>query len=205
MRRPVLAAVMFLALTGRAAAQAPGLPIHGAGMAPGIEIAATAGWAGASSMTGKATAYGATLAYGGSRLGLSGTVGLLNPESGDNRATFGILGNLRLLGGGVDTPFEVGIFGGYGKATGDDSPWHAPVGAGISLTIPTPVVSIRPWLAPRAEIFWTEESGPRETVTRFAGSVGVDFRFVGGLGIRLLWDKVDGDDQTIGAGLAYRF
>lgn len=221
MRRTILTAATFLGLTGRAMAQAPGLPIHGAGMAPGLEVAATAGWAGSSSMTGKATTFGATVAYGWSRFGLSGTIGVLNPESGDSRASFGVLGNLRLLGGGVDTPFEVGIFGGYGKAAGDEgscvddcplslvtggrSPWHAPVGLGASLTIPTPVVSIRPWLAPRAEIFWTEESGARETVTRFAGSVGVDFRFVGGFGVRLLWDKVDGDDQTIGAGLAYRF
>jgi len=205
--RAATLAGLLLGAAGHVAAQAPGLPIYGAGMSPGLELSATGGWAGSSSMTGKATSFGATAAYRWSRVGLSGTAGYLDGDLG-NKATFGALANLRLLGGGVDTPFEVGILGGYGGTSGShggNPSWHAPAGVGFSLTIATPVVSIRPWLAPRAEFFSTEESGTRETVTRFAGSAGVDLRFVGGFGLRVLWDKVDGYDQTIGAGLAYRF
>jgi hypothetical protein len=65
------------------------------------------------------------------------------------------------------------------------------------VVITTPYVSIRPWLAPRAEILG---SG-----TRFAGSTGVDLRFAGGFGARVMWDQVDGYDQTLGVGLSYRF
>jgi hypothetical protein len=204
-------AVLALALVAAPlAAQAPGLPVHGGGFRRGVEAVATIGWAGASSFTGDGTAYAGTLAYGWSRLGLGATVGGFDGDA-LSTATVGLQAFIRLLGDGVETPFEVGAFGGVGALwgvgcplegessgpceTGDET--RVPLGGSVAVVITTPYVSIRPWLAPRAEILG---SG-----TRFAGSTGVDLRFAGGFGARVMWDQVDGYDQTLGVGLSYRF
>ena len=193
------------------AAQAPGLPVHGGGFRSGSEAIVTIGWAGSSSFTGDATTFAGTLAYGWSRVGFAGTLGQLEGQDGQSAPTLGALIGFRVLGDGVETPFEVGAFGGWGALyswgcpvtpstggpceTGDDTRYL--VGGSAAMAITTPYVSIRPWLAPRADVMG---SG-----TRFAGSAGVDLRFAGGFGARMMWDKVDGQDQTLGVGLSYRF
>jgi hypothetical protein len=200
------------------AAQAPGLPVHGGGFRSGLELAATMGWAGAESPNGDATTYAATLAWGWSRVGVAGTLGVI--DGALSEATIGALIGVRLFGDGVETPFEVSAFGGAGTLGGAtcatepvpgsaaapcDNPgeWRIPLGGAVALAITTPYVSIRPWLAPRAEIF---SLAPSEgSATRAAGSAGVDLRFAGGLGARLMWDKVDGYDSVLGLGLSYRF
>ncbi len=199
-------AVVALALVAAPlAAQAPGLPVHGGGFRSGIEVVATVGWTGASSYTGDATTYAATLAYGWSRVGVAATVGSF--DGSQSHATLGILVGFRLLGDGVETPFEVGAFGGWGAIhgwtcttagpCGDIGSPRVNLGGSLAVAITTPYVSIRPWLAPRADIL--------DSATKFAGSVGVDFRFAGGFGARMMWDKVEDDDQTLGVGLSYRF
>lgn len=207
----VARAVVALALAAApVAAQGPGLPVHGGGFRTGVEAIATVGWAGASSFTGDATTYAGTLAYGWSRVGVAGTVGHL--DGTQSTATLGLLVAVRLLGDGVETPFEVGAFGGWGAVYGwvcveppeattgpceSDDYTRVPLGRSVTVAITTPYVSIRPWLAPRADIM--------SSATTLAGSAGVDLRFAGGLGARMMWDKVDGQDQTLGVGLSYRF
>jgi hypothetical protein len=199
-------AVLALALVAAPlAAQAPGLPVHGGGFRNGFEAVATIGWTGASSFTGDATTYAGTLAYGWSRVGVAATVGSF--DGSQTHATLGLFLGVRLLGDGVETPFEVGAFGGWGVVSGWDCPASGPcgdigssripLGGSIAMAITTPYVSIRPWLAPRADIFDSE--------TKLAGSAGVDLRFAGGFGARFMWDKVDGQDHTLGIGLSYRF
>ena len=200
------------------AAQAPGLPVHGGGFRRGTELVATVGWSGVESQAGDATTFAGTFAYGWSRVGVAGTFGLVSGTL--SQATSGALVAVRLLGDGVQTPFEVGVFGGAGALFGgscaedafpattsgpcdEAGDWRIPLGASVAVAITTPYVSIRPWLAPRVEIF--EALDAEETVTKFAGSAGVDFRFAGGVGLRLLWEKVEAQDQTLGVGLSYRF
>jgi len=220
----VARAVAALALVAAPlAAQAPGLPVHGGGIRRGVEVAATVGWAGTSSFTGETTTWAGTFAYGSGRVGFSGTIGTSNLDPTGSKLTLGALGSVHLLGNGVDTPFEVSAFGGYGwfdrheyvvfleTATDDEllsgvpGDWRVPLGGSVLAAITTPVASIRPWLAPRAEIFGLTHDGVTSTRARLAGSAGVDVRFPGGLGLRLLWDQVDGYDATLGVGLAYRF
>lgn len=206
------------------AAQAPGLPVHGGGFRTGVEAVATVGWAGASSFTGDATTWAASLAYGGSRLGFSGTLGMVDHSTQGSSATLGLLGSFLLLGNGVDTPFEVSLFGGYGwfdradvtvldgalalradPLVGTAGNWRLFAGGSIVAAITTPVASIRPWLAPRLEMFQLTVGDATGDETRFAGSVGVDVRFPGGPGLRFMWDQVDGWDSMVGVGLSYRF
>ena len=210
-------AVLALALVAAPlAAQAPGLPVHGGGFRGGSELIGTIGWSGGESQAGDATTFAGTFAYGWSRVGLAGTFGLVSGTL--SQATAGALVGLRLLGDGVQSPFEVGAFGGagllFGGSCAEDTAtstgpcdeagdWRIPLGASFALAITTPYVSIRPWLAPRAEIF--EALDVEKTMTKFAGSAGVDLRFAGGLGVRMLWEKVESQDQTLGVGLSYRF
>jgi hypothetical protein len=211
-------AVLALALSAAPlAAQAPGLPVHGGGFRHGPEVIGTVGWSGFESQAGDATTFAGTFAYGWSRVGLAGTFGLVSGTL--SQATAGVLVGVRLLGDGVQSPFEVGAFGGavmlFGGSCADEGAgtsagpcdeagdWRIPLGASIAVAITTPYVSIRPWLAPRVEIF--EALDVEETATKFAGSAGVDFRFAGGFGLRLLWEKVESQDQTLGVGLSYRF
>jgi len=222
----VARAVVALALVAAPlAAQAPGLPVHGGGFRQGVEAVATIGWAGASSFTGDATTYALGLSYGSGRLGLSGTAGLVDPEADASAATLGALVSLLLVGNGVDTPFEVSIFGGYGwfdraesrvfiaregllrrdPPLGTPGNWRVLLGGSVAAAITTPYASIRPWLAPRAELFQLTVSDATSDETRVAGSAGVDVRFPGGPGIRIMWDKVDGYESTLGVGLSYRF
>lgn len=219
-------AVVALALVAApVAAQAPGLPVHGGGVRSGVEVAATVGWAGTSSFTGETTTWAGTVAWGSGRLGIAGTVGTLNHDPEGSVITLGALGTVHLLGNGVDTPFEVSLFGGYGwfdrqeyvvylpaAAVLDDDlqngvpgNWRVLLGGSIVAAITTPIGSIRPWLAPRVDLFQLTISDATSDRTRLAGSAGVDVRFPVGLSVRLLWDQVDGYDATLGVGLAYRF
>lgn len=218
MSAPVRAVLGLALVAAPLAAQAPGLPVPGGGFRRGVELAATVGWAGAESQTGEATTWGGTLAYGWSRIGIAATLGVLDGDQ--SSATLGLLLAARLLGDGVSSPFELGAFGGFGTMTAWGCPlvfeaassasapcdggdrWRIPLGAALSAAITTPYVSIRPWLAPRAEIL---EVGNQGAMAKFAGSAGVDFRFAGGLGVRALWEKVTDQDQTLGVGLSYRF
>lgn len=218
-------AVLALALVAAPlAAQAPGLPVHGGGFRRGFEAVATVGWAGASSFTGDATTWAGSLAYSGGRLGVSGTLGLVDSELSGSNAALGILGAFHLLGNGVDSPFEVGAFAGYGyydrpsemvflqsyalradPLVGTAGGWRLLAGGSIVAAITTPYASIRPWLAPRLEMFQLTTGDATGDETRLAGSAGIDVRFPGGPGLRFMWDQVDGWDSTLAVGLSYRF
>jgi hypothetical protein len=193
------------------AAQAPGLPVHGGGFRQGTELVATIGWAGESSFTGDATTYGFGVSYGSGQFGVNGTLGVLNHATDGSGLTLGTMASWVLLGNGVDTPFELAIFTGYGwfdrpgPAGSVLGSWRVPFGGSVALAITTPFASIRPWLAPRGEIFRLTSGGEQENKTRLAGSAGVDLRFPGGPGLRVMWDQVDGFDSTLGVGLSYRF
>ena len=72
---------------------------------------------------------------------------------------------------------------------------------GLALTIPNPVFSIKPWLAPRVDITRTSFSPgdtPTETntETNFGISGGVDFGFLSGLAVRVMYDRVSAGNHV---------
>jgi hypothetical protein len=103
-----------------------------------------------------------------------------------------VTGNLKIFGGPL-IPVSVTLQAGaaYDQQSestilgGDISSktWHVPVGVGIALTIPNPVFSIKPWLAPgwispgRPSIPATLRPRPTPRPTS-ASAVGVDFGFL---------------------------
>lgn len=218
--RLLLCGVTALALAAPVAAQTPGLAIHGAGLPTGVHVGATAGVAGASTWPGDGVTVAGLVGYSGDRFGIVGSVGRIDFDGDlfESSITGGVRGVFRVFGGGVDMPLQVDAFAGYGrfdepepdcidcsKPWSSRGTWQAPAGLALTLDLPTAVVSIRPWLAPRVQL-QTEVTGDVGRDELFWGaSAGIDLRFLGGLGLSIAWDKVEETDQIIGFGLTYRF
>ena len=206
MSRTRLAALLAFGAAGGAgdlAAHVAGLPVRNAGVGTGIGIAADVGLPNAA--YGKGLAVGATGAVGFGPLGVTGGIATWNPKgTGPSVTSAGVTGNLKIFGGPlipVSVTFQVGAA--YSKQTqnsiegGEISSknWHVPVGVGLALTIPNPVFSIKPWLAPRIDVNRTKFSPgdtPTETNTsaKFGISGGVDLGFLSGLAVRVMYDRV---------------
>lgn len=205
MTRPTrLLALLLVAAAGNAGgllAQVAGLPVRNAGVGTGVGIAADVGFPSASA--GKGTAFGGTGSVGFGPLGFTASVATWDPDGSAGRLTsVGGTGNLKIIGGPL-IPLSVTLQAGagYNKVTAGSAleqtttqQLHLPVGVGIALTIPNPVFSIKPWVAPRLHVLRTtvESDTPAETHTDadFGISGGIDLGFLNGLTIRAMYDRV---------------
>ena len=200
-------ALLFLLAAGPAGglvAQVAGLPVRNAGVGTGFGIAADVGFP--SAAAGKGVTLGATGALGAGPLGLTATVARWDPKGpGESLTSVGATGNLKIIGGPL-IPLSVTLQGGAARFTQaattiegdalDLKTWHFPAGIGIALTIPNPVFSIKPWVAPRVDVVRVTQSdgGTAAQVTNtesdFGISGGVDLGFLNGLTIRAMYDRV---------------
>lgn len=216
--RHTLRAVVILALALAAAplsAQNPGLPVYNLGVPRGIGLYGDVGFP--NDIAGKGTAYGATVRAGFGDIGATATLSALNPDgpAGSDVSVGGTL-NYRLLGGPL-VPLSVTLQGGVsyakpgeGLLPGDEvTAYHFPVGIGFALVIPNPVLAIRPWLAPRADITTTKVGGSSTTDTNFGLSGGLELNLLNGFGVQAAYDRVfvkdGGDPATFGLGAHYSF
>lgn len=202
---PVLALVLAgSALAGgarRLEAQVFGLPVRNAGIPTGLTLAADAGFS--NSHAGGGWAIGASAAVGLGPLGVSGLVSWRDPDGDDGFSSVGATGNLKIFGGPL-IPLSLTAQAGFaygqqdvpGPTAGENKLWHFPVGLGLALTIPNPVVAIKPWIAPRVDIVRVRPpaGGDSDTSTDFGVSAGVDLSFLSGLGIRVMYDRVQAGD-----------
>jgi hypothetical protein len=113
------------------------------------------------------------------------------------------------------SPFRAGVFIGTAilrretparDRTVDEG--RVPLGADFAFVLPTPIVTLAPWVAPRIQ--YTGGSGPTAAArgTHAAFATGVELELPNGLGFRLAYDRVllTGDDEaTFGIGLSYSF
>lgn len=224
MRNTRLLALVFLAAAGNPGgllAQVLGLPVRNAGVGTGIGVAADVGFP--NEAGGKGFAVGATGAIGLGPLGVTGSVARFDPKGpGDAITSVGATGNLKIFGGPL-IPISVTLQAGAayskqsasggGGATQEAKAWHVPVGVGLALTIPNPVFSIKPWLAPRLDVTRATlsngtGSSTSNTDTNFGISGGVDFGFLNGLTVRTMYDRVsmgNGVNQSvISLGLGFK-
>jgi hypothetical protein len=223
MTRPTRLLVLHLfAAAGNAGglvAQVAGLPVRNAGVGTGAGIALDVGFPSASA--GKGVAVGATGSLGLGPVGFTATAATFNPKGAGKRInSLGATGNLKIIGGPL-IPLSVTLQAGagYHKVTveGGEAPTitktlHVPVGVGIALTIPNPVFSIKPWVAPRLDVLRTriQSDTPAETstVTDFGISGGVDLGFLNGLTIRAMYDRVSrgsgSNVSTLSIGLGFK-
>lgn len=203
-RLPALLILLAAGPAGGLVAQVAGLPVRNAGVGTGFGIAADAGFP--STAAGKGIALGATGALGAGPLGFTATVAWWDPRGpGDNLTSVGGTANLKIIGGPL-IPLSVTLQAGAARYTRtattiegdalDLKTWHFPAGIGIALTIPNPVFSIKPWVAPRVDLLRVTQSdgGTASQVTHtdsdFGISGGVDLGFLNGLTIRAMYDRV---------------
>jgi hypothetical protein len=114
-------------------------------------------------------------------------------------------------------PLAVTLQGGIGYSkpeTGgvidlEASQLRFPVGVGFALTIPNPVLAIKPWLAPRLDIVRNSfENADAETDTNFGLSGGLELNTLGGFGVHASYDAIFADGGTpgvFGVGAHYTF
>lgn len=224
-RRTRLLALLILAAAGHAGglvAQVAGLPVRNAGIGTGFGIAADVGFPNASA--GKGVAVGATGSIGLGPLGFSASAATWDPQgAGERINSIGATGNLKIIGGPL-IPLSVTLQAGAARYTleattieGDAfdlKTWHFPAGVGIALTIPNPVFSIKPWVAPRLDVVRVTQSDGgtasqiTTTDTDFGISGGVDLGFLNGLTIRAMYDRVSRGSgitvSTLSVGLGFK-
>ena len=122
----------------------------------------------------------------------------------------------KLLGGPL-IPLSVTLQGGAGYsrnafiaqpsgATSHVTNLRVPIGVGIAMSLPNPVLAIKPWLAPRIDIVRSTVEGTTATSTAFAISGGIEFNLLSGLGLHTGydWSRRDGVTYgTFGVGVHY--
>ena len=213
------AAAALLALAGAAlpaAAQVRGIPVYNSGVPRGIGVYGDVGFA--NDEAGGGTGYGLTGKAGFGPLGVTALISTSKPDGGDSDVSLGATLNYRVFGGPL-VPLAVTLQAGAGwiKTEGADildvpsldvTTWHFPVGVGFTLTIPNPVLAIRPWLAPRLDIVRSSFGGDSDTETNFGLSGGLEFNFLNGFGLHAAYDAVFADGATpgvFGLGAHYAF
>jgi hypothetical protein len=212
------ATAVLLALAGTAlpaAAQVRGIPVYNSGVPRGIGLYGDVGFA--HDAGGGGTGYGLTGKVGFGPLGATALISTSKPDGGDSDISLGATLNYRAFGGPL-VPLAVTLQAGAGyvKAESADilvlppdvTTWHFPIGVGFTLTIPNPVLAVRPWLAPRLDVVRTSVSGESDTQTNFALSGGLEFNFLNGLGLHAAYDAVFADGATpgvFGLGAHYTF
>lgn len=201
-----LSAALILSLATTGAAQNAGLPVINSGFGTGLTIAGDVGFVGENA--GGGTAFGATGMVGLGPLGVSATISRWKPDGFESQTSIGGTANLKIFGGPL-IPFAVTAQVGASRMKIEDvSIYHFPIGIGFSAKIPTTVIGVKPWVAPRIDIM--RVSGlpglDTETESNFGFSAGVDLNMLSGLGFHAAYDyvKVDGgSDSIFGIGVHY--
>ncbi|MEO8450096.1 MAG: hypothetical protein ABI647_09920 [Gemmatimonadota bacterium] len=211
-----------------ARAQAAGLPLRMMPSPTGISIGADIGFAkrlppGATESQGTTT-FGASLALGLGPLTASAGISRLTTFDAAGKsshdASVGAQAGVKVFGGPL-VPLSVAIEGGLARVTKridpaspppagtDERRWRSHLGLGASLTIPNPVLAVKPWLAPRLQY----DGGGGISLKRLRGAIsaGVDLGLLNGITIRAMYDsrmltEDPGDaPRVVSIGLGYSF
>ena len=216
MRHPMpLVLTVLLAAAGPLRAQVAGIPVYNSGVAGGLAVAAELGVPNHAS--GGGIAYGASTRLGLGALGFT-AMGVRSDPSGvgGNSIGAGATVNYKVIGGPL-IPLSVTLQGGLGYArnsfiaqpsgaTSHVTRLRIPIGVGIAMSLPNPVLAIKPWLAPRLDILRASSGGTSATSTAFAISGGIEFNLLSGLGLHTGydWSRRDGITYgTFGVGVHY--
>jgi hypothetical protein len=219
MKQAVLGIALAATLAGGASsaeAQVRGIPVYNAGIPRGIGIYGDVGFP--NDEAGGGTGYGVTGRLGLGVFGATAMLSGLNPDGpGDTELSVGATLNYRVFGGPL-VPLAVTLQGGVGYAKPDGllpdggveniTELRFPVGVGFALTIPNPVLAIKPWLAPRLDIVRSSFEGEAETDSEFGLSGGLELNMLGGLGLHATYDAIFADGGTpgvFGVGAHYTF
>ena len=186
-----------------ARAQAPGLPLYGGGFTSGVEIGVAFGFPGRDARTGAGWLGGVTGTYGFWQAAVTVTAARFDPDStGSARWSYGVMAGVMVLGDPL-SPFALYAQAGAGHLEPDQQVY--PLGTAMTLTIPTPLLSIRPWIAPRVDVTHSSSQGASSDDLLFAYSARIDLSLLNGLSFRAMYDKVEHWDGVAGLGVAFHF
>jgi hypothetical protein len=206
------------ALAGGAAAveaQVRGIPVYNAGVPRGIGIYGDVGFS--NDEAGGGTAYAVTGRAGFGPLGATAMLSTYNPDGpADSDVSVGGTLNYRIFGGPL-VPLAVTLQGGIGYAKPENTPLleedvtelRYQAGVGFALTIPNPVLAIKPWLAPRLHFVRHSAAGvDADTNSEFALSGGIELNTLSGFGLHATYDAIfdeTGTPGVFGVGAHYTF
>lgn len=213
--RRVIGLMVGLVVAGAAqpaAAQMAGNPVYvPVGMGTGVNIAGDFG-RGLNDASGKTTYFGGRATLSLPFLYVTAGAGMVKPSEDfvpgaeSELALGGAVGlnvfNLPLVP--VKVAAQVGA--GY-LSSGDGKQYDLPVSVAIALKLPTPGLSISPWVAPRLHVRRLDPGvGDADTHARFGASGGVNAMF-GMVGVHLAADYVRFESSDVspwifGAGLS---
>jgi opacity protein-like surface antigen len=213
MKRILLAVVVtsLLAAAG-ATAQVLGVPVYNRAVSSGIGLQADIAFP--NQDYGKGKAFAGTGVIGLGPLGLTGSIASYKPKGGQSITSVGGTVNFKVFGGPL-VPLSVNFQAGAGyfkeKVT-DIKNLRVPVGIGFALKIPSPAVSLKPWIAPRID--YVRRSGgllpTSDSETNFAFSAGLDLDLLSGLGFQAAYDRTKVKNppsrlSTFALGVHYQF
>lgn len=180
-----------------AAAQVLGMPVVNNGAPTGINIGADVAFAN-DAYFGGGTGVGAHATVGLGFFAVTGAVSHFSPKSGDGVLAPGAAATLRLLGGPL-VPFRITLQAGASQWTVSGvQTTHVPISLGLSATIPNPAFGLKPWIAPRYEVFHGSGNGTTHTDWDFGISGGIDLSLLSGLMIRAVYDRASINDTHPG-------
>jgi opacity protein-like surface antigen len=187
MKRIALVVVLAAAAASPAAAQWLGMPVWNSPKGgTGITISGDYGKPG--SDWGKGNAFGARGTVGLGNLSITAGFSSWKPSGASNSAkSIGGTAAFRVIGGTL-LPVNVNLLVGGARATASGSPdlTNLVAGAGASITLPTPGVSVEPYVSLTNR--WLKESGVSGTSSNFGWTIGANLGF-GLLGVHVAYDS----------------
>lgn len=125
------------------------------------------------------------------------------PEPSDDETVFGGAVSLNLLQGPlvpVALSFQTGL--GYlqaGEGLTAFKQIDVPIGVALALSVPSPGLSVEPWIAPRLHYrSLSPDIGDSESELGYGGSVGFNLTLPGGLGVHVAGEYLRIDDPFSG-------
>ena len=179
---------VLLIATTAASAQVTGLPVMNDGLTRGVVVGMEVGFP--DQDYGNGTAFGLRASVGSSRLGLSGVISRFNVDDPfPDQTGYGLAANLNLLPapGLIGATLQAGAEAFF---LNGDAKWHFPIGLGLALRRPSRGALLKPWIAPRIDLFRNSFATPTQTDTNFGLSGGIDFLARDAIGFTFAVDRV---------------
>jgi hypothetical protein len=170
----------------------------------GLTIAGDFG-RGLNNQSGKTQAYGGHLTLGLPMVAITVGGGLWDSRVAGADKEVQFMGAAEV--GVLKMPVAISIRAGAGYikdiAGAGTTTMNFPIGVGLALNVPTPSLSVEPWVAPRIHIARASGGGASVSSTDFGVSGGLNLGLPMGLGFHVAGDYLD-EAITVGIGIHYK-